>query len=265
MTKSTNDKVTVVILAGGLGTRLREETEYRPKPMVNIGRWPVLWHIMKIFSQSHFNDFVICLGYKGDMIKDYFLQYRMMSNDFTIHLNRRKVDIHNEQGHTPWKVTLADTGIRSMTGSRIKQIQKYVKGDTFLMTYGDGVADIDIKKLLQFHKSHGKLATITGVPPPSRFGELLVEGSRVVEFSEKPQTHRDLINGGFFVLDRKVFDYIDDDETSVFEKKPLERLASKGQLMVYPHKGFWHCMDTLRDMQYLNELWEKGDAPWKVW
>ncbi|HRY30146.1 MAG TPA: glucose-1-phosphate cytidylyltransferase [Elusimicrobiota bacterium] len=255
----------VVLLAGGQGTRLREETEYRPKPMVNIGRWPVLWHIMKIYSHFGFNEFVICLGYKGEMIKEYFLNYRMMANDFTIHLGKHPVAFHNGNNDLNWKVTLVDTGPNAMTGARLKRIQPHIKEDTFMLTYGDGVADIDVRALVKFHRKHGKLATVTGVTPPSRFGELVVRGDRVVEFSEKPQTRAGLISGGFFVLNTKVFDYLTADDDCIFEQKPLEELTKNGQLMVRPHKGFWHCMDTLRDVHYLNSLWDKGDAPWKVW
>ena len=265
MAKSTAS-LPVVILAGGQGTRLREETEYRPKPMVNIGPWPILWHIMKVYSHFGHDQFVVCLGYKGDMIKDYFLNYRLMANDFTVDLNSHKVQIHKERlKESAWSVTLADTGQKTMTGARVKRIEKYVKGDLFLLTYGDGVANVDINSLIQYHKSHGKIATVTGVLPPSRFGELIAKGNRVIEFSEKPQTHEGLINGGFFVLDRKIFTYLNADEDCILERKPLERLAKEGQLMVYPHRGFWQCMDTQRDMQLLNELWERGEAPWKVW
>lgn len=263
--KKKTGNMKVVILAGGQGTRLREETEYRPKPMVNVGRWPILWHIMKTYSHYGFNDFVVCLGYKGDMIKDYFLRYRIMANDFTVELGKRKVTLHNDSDEAHWKVTLADTGQKAMTGARIKKIQPYIDGDTFLLTYGDGVANVDVAELVKYHRSHGKIATVTGVAPASRFGELLVKGDAVSEFSEKPQTHAGIINGGYFVLDRRVFDYLTDGEDCIFERLPLERLAQDGELMVYRHRGFWQCMDTLRDMQYLNELWEKGEAPWKVW
>jgi glucose-1-phosphate cytidylyltransferase len=263
--KKKTANMQVVILAGGAGTRLREETEFRPKPMVHIGRWPILWHIMKIYSHYGFNNFVTCLGYKGEMIKDYFLRYRIMANDFTIELNKRKVTLHNDSEESKWKVTLVDTGLKSMTGCRLKRIQPHIEGDTFLATYGDGVSDVDIRELVKFHRGHGKIATVTGVAPASRFGELLVDGNRVREFSEKPQTHSGLINGGFFVLDRRIFDYLSSNENCIFEREPLERLAKDGELMVFKHKGFWQCMDTLRDTQYLNELWEKGEAPWKVW
>ncbi len=255
----------VVILAGGQGTRLREETEYRPKPMVNVGPKPILWHIMKTYSHYGLNEFVVCLGYKGEMIKEYFLRYRELANDFTVELGSRKVTLHHAPKEADWKVSLIDTGLNAMTGARIKRVAEYLKGDTFLLTYGDGLCDVNVKELLEFHKEHGKLATVTGVAPPSRFGELIVKGSKVHEFSEKPQTHTGLINGGYFILDRKVLDYISDDEGCIFEKQPLENLAKDGQLMAYSHKGFWQCMDTLRDMQFLNSLWDKGEAPWKVW
>lgn len=258
--------LSVVLLAGGQGTRLREETEFRPKPMVNIGERPIIWHIMKSYSYYGHEHFVVCLGYKGEMIKDYFLNYRLMANDFTLTLNHHKIQTHTERvKESNWKITMAETGVKAMTGARIKRIQPYIKGDLFLLTYGDGVANINIRDLIKFHQSHGKIATVSGVLPPSRFGELIVKGNKVVEFSEKPQTHEGLINGGYFVLNRRVFDYLSTDDDCIFERKPLERLAREGQLMVYPHRGFWQCMDTLRDMQLLNELWERNEAPWKVW
>ncbi len=256
----------VVILAGGHGTRLREETEYRPKPMVHVGPRPILWHIMKTYSHYGLNEFVVCLGYKGEVIKDYFLRYRIMANDFTIELGKRKLTLHSDSHESRWKVTLADTGAKAMTGARVKRVEPHVKGDVFMLTYGDGVANVDIRALLKFHKAHGKIATVTGVAPASRFGELLLDGGhRVREFSEKPQTHAGVINGGYFVFDRRVFDYLSDDDGCVLEREPLERLAKDGELMMYRHAGFWQCMDTLRDMQLLNSLWESGEAPWKVW
>ena len=254
----------VVLLCGGLGTRLREETEFRPKPMVEIGGRPILWHIMKLYAQSGFRDFVLCLGYRGNMIKEYFLNYEAMNNDFTICLGResqiRINDVHSEQGY---QVTLADTGPSTMTGGRVKRIQKYIDDDTFMLTYGDGLADLNIARLLEFHKSHGKLGTVTAVTPRSRFGVLEMNKNRVMSFLEKPQTEG-LASAGYFVLNRKVFDYLGGDDC-IFEHEPLERLAREGQLMAYKHEGFFFAMDTYREYEYLNQLWAKGEAPWKVW
>jgi len=256
--------VKVVLLCGGLGTRLREETEFRPKPMVEIGGRPILWHIMKLYAHSGFREFVLCLGYRGNTIKEYFLNYEAMNNDFTICLGResqiRINDVHSEQG---FEVTLADTGQSTMTGGRVKRIQKYIDGDTFMMTYGDGVADLDIARLLEFHKSHGKLGTVTAVTPRSRFGVLEMNKNRVMSFLEKPQTEG-LASAGYFVLNRKVLDYIGGDDC-IFEHEPLERLAREGELMAYKHEGFFFAMDTYREYEYLNQLWAKGEAPWKVW
>jgi glucose-1-phosphate cytidylyltransferase len=256
----------VVILCGGKGTRLREETEYRPKPMVQIGNRPVLWHIMKIYANYGFKDFVICLGYKGNMIKEYFLNYEMMNNDFTIQLgNRKDVEIHGNHHESDWNVTLADTGEESQTGTRVKKIEKYIDDDTFLMTYGDGVADINIKDLVEFHKSHGKIGTMTGVHPSSRFGEFTMKGDQVVEYNEKPQTKEGLINGGFFVFNKEIFNYLSYDDDCILERKPLENLAADGELMLYNNAGFWQCVDTYRELEVMNHLWKEGTAPWKVW
>jgi len=258
--------IPVVILAGGFGTRLREQTEFIPKPMVPIGTRPILWHIMKIYSYYRYKRFIICLGYKGEIIKEYFLHYRIRNSDFTINLSNRKEPlIHNLHSEDNWEVTLSDTGLKAMTGARIKKIEKYIDTDYFLLTYGDGVANIDVRKLVEFHVSHGKLATITGVNPPPRFGELIAKGDRVVEFSEKPQAGSGMINGGFFVFNRGVFRYLSESDQCTLEREPLERLAKDGELIVYQHTGFWQCMDTLRDMNLLNEYWESRDAPWKVW
>lgn len=255
-----------VILCGGLGTRLREETEFRPKPMVKIGEKPILWHIMKIYSHYGFNDFLICLGYKGEMIKEYFLNYKMMNNDFTIQLgNQESVQFHNNHTEYDWKITLVDTGMSSQTGSRVKKIEKYIDDDYFMLTYGDGVADVNIKKLVNFHKSHGKIGTMTGVHPSSRFGEFALAGNQVLEFNEKPQTKEGLINGGFFVFNKEFFDYLHEGDDCILEKSPLVDLAADGELMVYPHEGFWQCVDTYRELEVLNELWEQGKTPWKVW
>ena len=265
MAKARKEKV--VILCGGKGTRIREETEFRPKPMVEIGHKPILWHIMKIYGAYGFNDFVLCLGYKGEMIKEYFLNYEIMNSDFTIELgsNRKHIQVHDSHVKDTWNVTLADTGTSSMTGARLKQIEPYIETDNFMMTYGDGVANIDLDKLLEFHVSHKKIATITGVRPPSRFGELVTQGSTVTEFSEKPQIREGYINGGFFVLNRKVFNYLSEDEGCIFEREPLEKLANDDQLRVFFHNDYWHCMDTLRDLDILEKEWHKENPSWKVW
>lgn len=268
MTHNPSDlkNIPVVILAGGFGTRLREQTEFIPKPMVPIGTMPILSHIMKIYSHHGFKRFIVCLGYKGEIIKDYFLHYKFRSNDFTIKLDSpADIKVLSRESHSDLEVTLADTGLKAMTGARVKRIEKYIDTNYFLLTYGDGVANVEIKKLVEFHLSHGKIATVTGVRPPSRFGELLTEGNRVVEFGEKPQVGSSVINGGFFVFDRRVFSYLREDDECTLEKEPLERLANDGQLMVYLHTDFWQCMDTRRDMDLLNEYWERGNAPWKVW
>jgi glucose-1-phosphate cytidylyltransferase len=255
----------VVILCGGQGTRLREETEYRPKPLVEVGGRPILWHIMKSYAHFGFNDFVLCLGYRGNMIKEYFLNYEAMNNDFTISLGQKSQvnynDAHMEQD---FRVTLADTGQETMTGGRIKRVEKYVDGDSFLVTYGDGLADLDVAKLLAFHKSHGKIATVTTVRPQSRFGILETGGDgTVLAFNEKPQLDG-WASAGFLVFERTLFDYIDGDKC-VLEREPLERLAAEGQLMAYRHDGFFFAMDTYREYLHLNELWQSGNAPWKVW
>jgi glucose-1-phosphate cytidylyltransferase len=254
----------VVILCGGTGTRLKEETEFRPKPLVEIGRKPILWHIMKIYAYYGHTSFVLCLGYKGSMIKEYFLNYECMNSDFTINLgNREKFVFHNSHEEGDWKVTLADTGLDTMTGGRIKRIEKYIDDDTFLATYGDGVGDLDINRLIQFHKEKGKIATLTGFHPFSRFGVIEMNSDSLVErFREKPQLDG-MISGGFFVFNRKVFDYLDED--CVLEQEPLYRLAKDGELAVYQHKGFWKSMDTYRDFLELNRMWEEGNTPWKVW
>jgi glucose-1-phosphate cytidylyltransferase len=258
--------VKVVLLAGGLGTRLKEETEYKPKPMVEIGGRPILWHIMKIYSHFGFNEFVICLGYKGNVIKDYFINYEIQSADFTLNLSDGKIDFHNRHDETNWKITFAETGAASMTGARVKRVEPYVDGDVFMLTYGDGLANINIKELLDFHNSHGKIGTLTGVLPPSRFGELEIDGNLVRSFSEKPQIHLGgLINGGYFVFNRKFFDYLTPNESCILERTPMEKLANEGELCVYHHAGFWQCMDTYRDFEYLNNLWKENKADWKLW
>ncbi len=254
-----------VILCGGMGTRLREETEFRPKPLVEIGGKPILWHIMKIYSHYGIKDFVLCLGYRGSMIKEYFLNYQLMNNDFTLRLHSHaEPQIHGSDLQEAWTITFADTGLEAMTGARVKRIQPYISEDHFMLTYGDGVSNLNITKLWEFHKQHGKIGTVTGVRPSSRYGELAVEGCLVKDFSEKPASGDGLISGGFFVFQRRFFDYLSDDDGCVLEREPLERLCRDGQLMSYPHPGFWHCMDTFRDFLALNDLWKRG-AAWKVW
>jgi len=254
----------VLILAGGLGTRLSEETEIKPKPMVEIGEKPILWHIMKIYSHFGFNDFVILLGYKGYLIKEYFINYFYHQSDITIDLAQNNIEIH-KTSVDPWKITLVDTGLQTMTGGRIKKAQKYVNNETFMLTYGDGVGNIDISKLLEFHKSSKKLATITAVQPIGRFGALSIsDENNVLEFHEKPKGDDAWINGGFFVLEPGIFDYIEDDRT-LWEKKPMETLAKNNQLIAYRHHGFWKPMDTMRDKAELETLWNNGNAPWKIW
>ncbi len=254
----------VVILAGGIGSRLSEETDLKPKPMVEIGGKPILWHIMKIYSHYGFNDFVICLGNKGYMIKEYFANYFLHSTDVTIDLKKNKIDVLGTKAE-PWKVTLIDTGLNTMTGGRIKRIQEIVGKQTFLMTYGDGLGDVNIKELVAFHKKQAKFATVTGVQLPSRFGTLdLDDKHNVSSFREKPGAVNLWVNGGFFVLEPQIFKYLKDD-SSIWEKEPLEKLASSDQLNAYKHNGFWKSMDTLRDKRELDNLWQLGKAPWKLW
>jgi len=252
-----------VILAGGLGTRLSEETVTRPKPMVEIGGKPLLWHIMKHYSHFGVNDFVICLGYKGYMIKEYFANYFLHMSDVTIDLARNRTDIHQNKAE-PWRITLVDTGDHTQTGGRLKRIGKYLDGEPFCMTYGDGVSDIDIDAQLAFHRAHGGLATITATQPPGRFGVLEIDKRRVSGIREKPQGDGAWINGGFFVLSPRVLDYIEGDDT-LWERTPLERLSAGNQLFAFKHSGFWHPVDTLRDKTHLEELWATGRAPWKLW
>ncbi len=255
--------VKAVILAGGLGTRLGEETSVRPKPMVEVGGMPILWHIMKIYSSHGINDFVICLGYKGYMIKEYFANYFLHTADVTLDLSKNSMEVHQNWSE-PWRITLVETGTDAMTGGRLRAVRQYLEpGTPFCFTYGDGVADIDVTAQLAFHRAHGRKATITAVAPPGRFGALEFEGDSVRSFVEKPAGDGGLINGGFFVLDPSVVDLIDGPET-IWEREPLERLASSGELMGYRHDGFWQPMDTLRDKQHLEALWAQG-APWKSW
>jgi len=253
----------VVILAGGLGTRLAEETEVKPKPMVPIGDKPIIWHIMKIYSFYGFKEFFITLGYKGEYLKKYFLDSYTLSGDITVNLNEGKIVEHKKKSED-WIVHLIDTGLNSQTGGRVKRLEKHLTDELFLLTYGDGVSDIDLNKLLEFHKSHGLLATVTVVHPPARFGGLNIEGELVTDFSEKPQTGEGWINGGFMVLNKKVLNYIKEDDT-VLERDILEHLASEKQLAAYKHVGFWQCMDTLRDKRSLESYWNSESPPWKVW
>lgn len=253
-----------VILAGGLGTRLSEETAIKPKPMVEIGGKPILWHILKMYSFHGVNEFIICCGYKGYLIKEYFANYFLHMSDVTFDMQNNKMEVHQKRAE-PWKVTLVDTGDRSMTGGRLRRVADYVKGEEmFCFTYGDGVSDIDIAASINFHKSHGKLATLTAAFPPGRFGALDIQGQQIRQFTEKPKGDGALINGGFFILSPKVLSYLECDST-VWEQQPLQKLATDGQLMAYEHHGFWQPMDTLRDKVYLEELWSMGRAPWKKW
>ena len=256
----------VVILCGGKGTRLREETETRPKPMVEIGGYPILWHIMKIYSHFGFNEFILCLGYKGYVIKEYFLNYLTRTRDFTIDLsNSREIQYHDGVYEEDWRITMAETGDEALTGARVFRVGKYIEGDTFMATYGDGVADVNIRDLLDYHFSHGRLATVTGVRPGSRFGEMIAQEGQVVSFSEKPQTSSGMINGGFFVFDRQVFDYLEDRDSLFLEGEPMRQLVENGELMVFNHEGFWQPMDTYREYMLLNRIWSEGRPPWKVW
>lgn len=252
-----------VILAGGLGTRIAEETSSRPKPMVEIGGKPILWHIMKMYSAHGVNDFVICCGYKGYMIKEYFANYFLHMSDVTYNMATNTMQVH-EQNAEPWRVTLIDTGENTLTGGRLKRVRQYLGDEDFCFTYGDGVGSIDISALIKFHNAHGKNATVTAVQPPGRFGALEMTDTSVNSFVEKPHGDGMYINGGFFVLNPKVIDLIDDDST-IWERKPLETLAQTEQLEAFKHDGFWQPMDTLRDKQHLEELWQSGEAPWKVW
>ncbi|MBI49720.1 MAG: glucose-1-phosphate cytidylyltransferase [Rhodospirillales bacterium] len=252
-----------IILAGGLGTRLSEETSVRPKPMVEIGDNPILWHILNIYGHYGHDDFYIALGYKGEQIKQYFINYNLFEDDITVNLKTGETD-YVKQTRKNWVINLIETGKNTETGGRILKLKEHIGKETFLMTYGDGVANIDIDELIKFHKSHGKLATITAVRPPSRFGRLEFDGDSVISFSEKPQIGEGWINGGFFVLEPKIFDYIKDDAT-IFEREPLEKLAQDNQLQAFKHEGFWQPMDTLRELRLLKSMWDSGNAPWKIW
>lgn len=254
----------VGILAGGLGTRFAEQTEDRPKPMIEIGGKPIMWHIMKYYSHFGFDDFSIALGYKGDHIQKWFVEYSAFSSSMTVETRHGVVHRHDENETPDWKVDLIETGLNTMTGGRIKQLRPYLGDETCLITWGDGVSTVDLNALVDFHRSHGKLLTLTAVRPPARFGHLELDGDTIAEFNEKPQTGEGWINGAFFVMEPEVFDYIDGDDTQ-FELEPLQRLAADRQLMAYRHTGFWQCMDTLRDWKRLEALWASGEAPWKVW
>jgi len=251
-----------VILAGGFGTRISEESHLKPKPMIEIGGKPVLWHIMKIYSAYGINDFIICCGYKGYIIKEYFANYFLHMSDVTFDMQTNTMQVH-QQYSEPWKVTLVNTGLTTMTGGRLKRVREYIKDETFCFTYGDGIADIDVSKLIEFHRAQNTLATVTGIQTLGRFGALEIKGSRVAKFKEKPDDGT-WVSGGFFVLEPQVINLIKDDST-IWEKEPLERLSQEGNLSVYRHSGFWAAMDTLRDKRYLESLWNGGDAPWKVW
>jgi glucose-1-phosphate cytidylyltransferase len=253
-----------VILAGGLGTRIAEESNVKPKPMIEIGGMPILWHIMKIYSFHGINDFIICCGYKGYLIKEYFANYFLHMSDITFNMKNNEMIVHNKRAEN-WKVTLVDTGENSMTGGRLKRVSEFIKDeDIFCFTYGDGLSDVDITKSIKFHKSHRKKATLLSTYPPGRFGSIEVAKDKVTSFMEKPKGDGAIINGGFFVLSPKVLDYLDDDQT-IWEQEPLIKLSEEGELMAFHHDGFWHPMDTLRDKLYLEELWLSNDAPWKIW
>lgn len=256
-----------VILAGGFGTRIRDVTQDIPKPMIPIGHRPVIWHIMKNYAHYGIKDFVVCLGYKSEDIKNYFMNYNLNQNDLTLDLKTGNATYHGDNVLEDWGITFAQTGLHSGTAERVRRIRDYVgDDDCFMLTYGDGVGNIDIQALLDFHKSHGKVVTVTGVHPPGRFGDLNIEGDKVVGFNEKPQTHEGHISAGYFVCNKEFFDYLPgDDPEQMFERVPLENIVKDNQLMVYRHEGFWMPMDTSRDYAYLNDLWKKGDAPWKIW
>ena len=266
MKRLTPEEIPVVILAGGMGTRLREVTESVPKPLVEIGEQPILWHIMKIFGHHGARRFVLCLGYKSFMIKEFFLRYREHVSNFSIELsNDHQPDFHDNNADEDWRVTLVETGLKTATGARLRRVRDYVDTDTFMFTYGDGIGAVDISALLDFHYEQGRIGTVTGVHPTSRYGEMRVDGHQVVEFNEKPTLPEGFVSGGFFVFQREFFDYLTDDPDLFFEHAPLQSLARDGQLAVFPHDGFWMGMDTFRDYTELNERWASGEAPWKVW
>ena len=255
----------IIILAGGWGSRLGKQTEEIPKPMVQIGGKPILWHIMKTYSSYGFNDFIISCGVKAHVIKNYFANYNVYNDDFTIDMADHSISFHSELQEKSWKVTLIDTGLNTLKGARIKRLENYIDSDVNMLTYGDGVIDLDIKKLVEYHKSHGKIITITGVHPPARFGEIVEKNDKVISFEEKPQTSSGLINGGYMVFNRALLNYLSSDENGDFEFGPLEKLVGLGEVMVYKHAGKWECMDHERDVAYLNKLWVNGSAFWKKW
>jgi glucose-1-phosphate cytidylyltransferase len=256
--------VKTVILAGGLGSRLSEETTIRPKPLVEVGQMPILWHIMNIYAAFGEKEFIVALGYRGDLIKDFFERFHKLSSDLTFRFDSGQTVVHSTSKTLDWTVHLVDTGSKTMTGGRLMRLVDWLKDDSFMLTYGDGVANVDIAELKAFHKRHGKLATVTAARPPARFGSMSIEGDRVEKFAEKHHADEGWINAGFFVLEPKVLDFIDSEDT-IWERGPMERLAEAGQLMAYRHSGFWQPMDTLREKEYLNDLWASGQAPWKVW
>ena len=253
----------VIILAGGFGTRLSEYTEMIPKPMVTVGGRPIIWHIMRSYAHFGHKDFYLALGYKADLVKEYFLNYRSLNADFTVDLSSGYIESH-QSDDLDWRVTLADTGLNSMTGGRVKRLQSFIGNDPFMLTYGDGVANVNLDQLLRFHKSHGKMVTVSAVRPSARFGELEINDQRVTAFQEKPQTGQGWVNGGFFVIEPEFFDLIEGDKT-ILEREPLEKAAAMGELMAFRHEGYWQCMDTKRDRDHLEGLWASGDVPWKVW
>ncbi|MBX9696594.1 MAG: glucose-1-phosphate cytidylyltransferase [Alphaproteobacteria bacterium] len=255
-----------VILAGGYGTRIRDVTHDIPKPMIPVGNHPIIWHIMKGYAHYDMKDFILCLGYKSDVIKDYFLNYQNRQSEFTLDLATQYIQYHSHYTAEDWRITFAETGLNAQTGARVFRVKKYIeKDDCFMLTYGDGVGDVNIKDLLAFHKSHGKLVTVTGGHPPGRFGELDIEGDHVIGFNEKPQATEGWISSGFFVCNRKFLDYLTPEEDLILERKPLESVVQDNQMMVYKHEGFWHPMDTSRDYLLLNQLWDHNKAPWKTW
>ncbi len=257
-------RVPVVILCGGQGTRFREQTERRPKPMIEVMGRPILWHIMSFYAGHGYTDFVLCLGYMGEVIKRYFLDFAALQSDFTVSLRNPGEITYHQSVRPDWRVTCVDTGAEAMTGARLRRVARYLDCDDFMLTYGDGLSDVDVPALLEFHRAHGRLATVTGVRPPSRFGELVVEGPAVRRFSEKP-VETGHINGGFFAFKRRFLDYVTDDDACILERAPLERAAEDGELMMYEHAGFWQCMDTYRDLMKLEEAWNGGKAPWRTW
>ncbi len=266
MTNDDLGEVPVVLLCGGQGTRLREETGVRPKPMIEIGGRPILWHIMKGYAAAGCREFVLCLGYKGQLIKDYFWHYRLQNSDVTLDLGDGGITWHGDHLEHDWRVTLADTGELAMTGARLARVRRHIGDRSFFLTYGDGVGDVDLAALLRRHRAHGRLVTVTGVHPPSRFGELRADDDEVVrDFIEKPNLEQEVVNGGFFAMEAGVFDYLSKDDGCVLEREPLERLVADDQLVVFRHRGFWQCMDTYRDLRLLEDLWADGKAPWRTW